>query len=154
MPRRSGAATQPGGRPDDRHRSAPAAHPAHPRAAELDIVEDIPDEYLETTGSYRMTPEQRVAWEADVRSALRQHGPDRRRANVGEVIDFETTLPSAVEELVRQRTSASAPERRFSGEECSSTPSAASAGSRAAVRCCYSWQSECFSSPRSGSPVW
>jgi hypothetical protein len=36
--------------------------------AELDVVEGIPDEYLETSGTYAMTPEQRVEWEADVRS--------------------------------------------------------------------------------------
>ncbi len=51
-----------------------------------------------------MTPEQRVEWEAEVRSAVpRRHGADRRGPDVGELIDFETTLPSAVEELVRQR---------------------------------------------------
>src|SRR5271167_4305972 len=36
--------------------------------AELDVVEGIPDEYLETNGTQKMTPEQRVDWEADVRS--------------------------------------------------------------------------------------
>jgi hypothetical protein len=47
--------------------------------AELDFVDGIPDEYLKATSTYEMTPEQRAEWEA------------------------ETTLPSAVEELVRQR---------------------------------------------------
>jgi hypothetical protein len=75
-----GAATQPGGRPDHRHRSAPAAHPAYPRTAELDIVEGIPDEYLEMNGTYRMTPEQRVEWEADVRSLYDGSGDERQRA--------------------------------------------------------------------------
>jgi uncharacterized pyridoxamine 5'-phosphate oxidase family protein len=36
--------------------------------AELDVVEGIPDEYLEMNGTYTMTPQQRVEWEADVRS--------------------------------------------------------------------------------------
>ena len=36
--------------------------------AELDDVEGIPDEYLEMNGTYTMTPEQRVEWEAEVRS--------------------------------------------------------------------------------------
>jgi hypothetical protein len=36
--------------------------------AELDVVEGIPDEYLQMSGTYVMTPEQRVAWEAEVRS--------------------------------------------------------------------------------------
>jgi hypothetical protein len=35
--------------------------------AELDVVEGIPEEYLQMNGSY-MTPEQRVEWEAEVRS--------------------------------------------------------------------------------------
>jgi general stress protein 26 len=30
--------------------------------AELDVVEGIPDEYLEMNGTYAMTPEQRVEW--------------------------------------------------------------------------------------------
>ena len=36
--------------------------------AELDVVDGIPDEYLQATGTYEMTPEQRVEWEAEVRS--------------------------------------------------------------------------------------
>ena len=34
----------------------------------LDEVEGIPDEYLAASGTYKMTPEQRVEWETDVRS--------------------------------------------------------------------------------------
>ncbi len=36
--------------------------------AELDVVDGIPDEYLQMNGTYEMTPEQRVHWEAEVRS--------------------------------------------------------------------------------------
>ena len=36
--------------------------------AELDFVDGIPDEYLEANSSYEMTAEQRVEWEAEVRS--------------------------------------------------------------------------------------
>jgi Helix-turn-helix domain of resolvase len=36
--------------------------------AELDFVDGIPDEYLQATSTYEMTPEQRVEWEAGVRS--------------------------------------------------------------------------------------
>jgi hypothetical protein len=32
--------------------------------ADLDFVDGIPDEYLQPTSSYEMTPEQRVEWEA------------------------------------------------------------------------------------------
>ncbi|MBT2455486.1 pyridoxamine 5'-phosphate oxidase family protein [Streptomyces sp. ISL-86] len=71
--------------------------------AELDVVEGIPDEYLEASGTYRMTPEQRVAWEADVRSLYDGMVRIAVVPTWAKLIDFETTLPSAVEELARQR---------------------------------------------------
>ena len=72
--------------------------------AELDYVDGIPDEYLQTTSTYEMTPEQRVGWEAEVRS-LYHDGMVRIviTPTWAKLIDFETTLPSAVEELLRQR---------------------------------------------------
>ncbi|MCD6030991.1 MAG: pyridoxamine 5-phosphate oxidase [Thermomicrobiales bacterium] len=72
--------------------------------AELDYVDGIPDEYLQMSGTYQMTPEQRVEWEAGVRS-LYHDGMVRIVVTPtwAKLIDFETTLPSAVEELVRQR---------------------------------------------------
>src|SRR3984885_5490535 len=36
--------------------------------AVLDVVDGIPEEYLQASGSYQMTPEQRTEWEAGVRS--------------------------------------------------------------------------------------
>ena len=71
--------------------------------AELDVVEGIPDEYLEMNGSYEMTPEQRVGWEAEVRSLYSSMVRIVVTPTWAKLIDFETTLPSAVEELVRQR---------------------------------------------------
>ncbi len=72
--------------------------------AELDFVDGIPAEYLQTTSSYEMTPEQRVEWETQVRS-LYHDGMVRIVVTPtwAKLIDFETTLPSAVQELVRQR---------------------------------------------------
>ncbi|HET9260925.1 MAG TPA: pyridoxamine 5'-phosphate oxidase family protein [Acidimicrobiia bacterium] len=72
--------------------------------AELDYVDDIPDEYLESNSSYQMTPEQRVEWEAAVRS-LYSDGMVRIVVTPtwAKLIDFETTLPSPVEELLRQQ---------------------------------------------------
>jgi hypothetical protein len=71
--------------------------------AELEVVDGIPDEYLQINGTYEMTAEQRVEWEAEVRSLY----DGMVRIIVipvwAKLIDFETTLPSAVEELVRQR---------------------------------------------------
>ena len=72
--------------------------------AELDVVDGIPDEYLQMNGTYEMTPEQRVEWEAEVRS-LYHDGMVRIVVTPtwAKLIDFETTLPSAVEELIQQR---------------------------------------------------
>ncbi|WP_460886251.1 pyridoxamine 5'-phosphate oxidase family protein [Promicromonospora xylanilytica] len=72
--------------------------------AELDPVDGIPDEYLEANTTYEMTAEQRVEWEAEVRS-LYTDGMVRIVVTPtwAKLIDFETTLPSAVDELVRRR---------------------------------------------------
>jgi hypothetical protein len=71
--------------------------------AELDEVEGIPDEFLQMNGSYEMTAEQRVEWEREIRSLY----PAMVRIVVtptwAKLIDFEETLPTAVEQLVHQR---------------------------------------------------
>ena len=73
-------------------------------SAELDPVDDIPEEFLQMNGTYEMTAEQRVEWEAEVRS-LYHDGMVRIviTPTWAKLIDFETTLPSAVEELAKQR---------------------------------------------------
>jgi hypothetical protein len=71
--------------------------------AELDVVEGIPDEYLRMNGTYQMTAEQRVEWEREVRSLYDGMVRIVVTPTWAKLIDFETTLPSAVEELVRQR---------------------------------------------------
>ncbi|AVH22316.1 pyridoxamine 5'-phosphate oxidase family protein [Nocardia cyriacigeorgica] len=71
--------------------------------AELDEVEGIPEEYLQMNGSYQMTPEQRVEWEAGVRSLYDGMVRIVITPTWVKLIDFETTLPSPVEELIRQR---------------------------------------------------
>jgi hypothetical protein len=78
--------------------------------AELDLVEGIPAEYLQMNGSYEMTPEQRVEWEAEVRSLYDGMVRIVVTPTWAKLIDFETTLPSAVEELARLRE-----ERRRAG---------------------------------------
>ncbi|MEV0584591.1 pyridoxamine 5'-phosphate oxidase family protein [Nonomuraea sp. NPDC050310] len=72
--------------------------------AELDHVDGIPAEFLQQTTTYQMTPEQRVEWEAEVRSLYRD-GMVRIVVTPtwAKLIDFETTLPSPVEELLRRR---------------------------------------------------
>jgi hypothetical protein len=71
--------------------------------AELDVVDGIPDEYLQANGSYQMTPEQRVEWEAEVRSLYDGMVRIVITPTWAKLIDFETTLPTAVEELIQQR---------------------------------------------------
>ncbi|WP_369276353.1 pyridoxamine 5'-phosphate oxidase family protein [Streptomyces sp. R11] len=71
--------------------------------AELDVVEGIPGEYLQANGTYKMTKEQRVEWEAEVRSLYDGMVRIVVTPTWAKLIDFETTLPSAVEELVRRR---------------------------------------------------
>lgn len=71
--------------------------------AELDAVDGIPDEYLEMNGTYQMSPEQRVEWEREVRSLYDGMVRIVVTPTWAKLIDFETTLPTAVEELARQR---------------------------------------------------
>ena len=71
--------------------------------AELDVVDGIPDEYLQMNGSYQMTPEQRVEWEAEAPSLYDGMVRIVVTPTWAKLIDFETTLPSAVEELIQQR---------------------------------------------------
>ena len=54
-------------------------------------------------GTYHMTPEQRIEWEAEVRSLYDGMVRIVVTPTWAKVIDFQTTLPSAVEELVRHR---------------------------------------------------
>ena len=71
--------------------------------AELDVVDGIPDEYLQANSTYAMTAEQRVEWEAEIRSLYDGMVRIVVTPTWAKLIDFETTLPSAIEELVRQR---------------------------------------------------
>jgi Pyridoxamine 5'-phosphate oxidase len=71
--------------------------------AVLDEVEGIPDEYLQMSGTYEMTPEQRVEWEAEVRSLYDSMVRIVVRPTWVKLIDFDETLPTPVEELIRRR---------------------------------------------------
>ncbi len=70
---------------------------------ELDYVDGIPEEYFEANGSYQMTPEQRTKWEAEVKSLYQSMVRIVVTPTWAKLIDFETTLPTAVEELLQQR---------------------------------------------------
>ena len=71
--------------------------------AVLDEVEGIPEEYLQASGSYRMTPEQRVEWEAEIRSLYASMVRIVVEPTWAKLIDFVETLPTPVEELIRRR---------------------------------------------------
>jgi hypothetical protein len=71
--------------------------------AELDEVEGVPEEFLTMNGTYRMTPEQRVEWEAEVRSLYDGMVRIVVTPTWAKLIDFQETLPVAVEELIRRR---------------------------------------------------
>jgi hypothetical protein len=71
--------------------------------AVLDEVKGIPDEYLQMNGSYEMTSEQRVEWEAEVRSLYDSMVRIVVTPTWAKLIDFHETLPTPVEELIRRR---------------------------------------------------
>jgi hypothetical protein len=70
---------------------------------ELDVVDGIPEEYMSMNTSYRMTAEQRVEWEREVRSLYDGMVRIVVTPTWAKLIDFETTLPTPVEELIRER---------------------------------------------------
>ena len=71
--------------------------------AVLDEVEGIPEEYLQMNGTYEMTPDQRVEWEAEVRSLYDSMVRIVVKPSWAKLIDFDETLPTPVEELMRRR---------------------------------------------------
>jgi hypothetical protein len=71
--------------------------------AELDAVDGIPDEYFRWNGTYQMTPEQRAEWEAGVKSLYDGMVRVVVKPAWAKLIDFETTLPTAIEELMQQQ---------------------------------------------------
>ncbi len=72
--------------------------------ASIEIVDGIPEEFLGVTRS-SMDPGQHAAWEAGVRALYDQMARIAITPTWAKVLDFDTRLPSAVEELVRQKVS-------------------------------------------------
>ncbi|WP_370946340.1 pyridoxamine 5'-phosphate oxidase family protein [Amycolatopsis sp. cg5] len=68
--------------------------------AELDEVDGIPDEYMQWNGTYEMSPEQRAEWEAGVQALYDGMVRVVVKPTWVKLIDFETTLPTAIEELM------------------------------------------------------
>ena len=71
--------------------------------AMLDEVQGIPDEYIQASRTHHMSPEQRVEWEAGVRSLYDSMVRIVVKPTWAKLIDFDETLPTAVEELLRER---------------------------------------------------
>jgi hypothetical protein len=72
--------------------------------ARVEMVEGVPTEYLEASRK-ALPPEQWDAFELQVRGLHKQMARIRIVPEWAKLIDFETTLPVAVERLVAQRKS-------------------------------------------------
>ncbi|CAN5264147.1 hypothetical protein BH24ACT9_BH24ACT9_17040 [soil metagenome] len=70
--------------------------------AAVDIVDGIPDEYLETN-RMRTSDEEFAKWETEVRRLYKQMARIVISPTWAKILDFETRIPSAVEELARQQ---------------------------------------------------
>jgi hypothetical protein len=69
----------------------------------VDVVDGIPDEYL--TAAHKVVgPDQWDEWEAGVRALYVEMARIVVEPHWAKLIDFETTLPSPVEELIRARS--------------------------------------------------
>ncbi|UMP02053.1 pyridoxamine 5'-phosphate oxidase family protein [Amycolatopsis sp. EV170708-02-1] len=71
---------------------------------ELDHVDGIPDEYMQWSGTYEMTPEQRAEWEENVKALYKSMVRIVMTPTWVKLIDFEETLPTAVEELIARQS--------------------------------------------------
>ncbi|GAA0920430.1 pyridoxamine 5'-phosphate oxidase family protein [Pseudonocardia zijingensis] len=72
-------------------------------AASLEEVEGVPDEYVEA--SRKVTPEAVFAdWEAGVRGLYDRMVRITIEPDWAKLLDFETTIPQAVEDLIKTRT--------------------------------------------------
>ncbi|WP_114906639.1 pyridoxamine 5'-phosphate oxidase family protein [Ornithinimicrobium murale] len=75
-------------------------------AVELEIVDGVPEGYLEG-GRRFMTAEQYVEWEVGVKGLYDEMVVIRVTPTWVKLLDFETTIPRAVEELVKAKASGS-----------------------------------------------
>lgn len=80
-------------------------------AARLDLVDGVPDAYLEAARK-GVPAEQFDAWEQGVRALYEQMVLITVEPDWARLLDFETTLPKAVEELVSARSPAVGPDAR------------------------------------------
>jgi Pyridoxamine 5'-phosphate oxidase len=76
-------------------------------AARVELVDGVPDGYVEA--SRRLVPAEEFAgWEQGVRALYEHMAQITIEPDWAKLLDFETTLPKAVEDLVQKRQGASA----------------------------------------------
>jgi hypothetical protein len=71
--------------------------------AELELVEGVPDGYLDA-GHKVMTDEQYPEWEAGVKGLYDQMTVITVTPTWAKLLDFETTIPKAVEDLIAEKS--------------------------------------------------
>jgi hypothetical protein len=75
--------------------------------AEVELVEGIPDGYL-TAGRKVMTDDKYVEWVAGVQSLYDEMVVITITPTWAKLLDFETTIPKAVEDLIKEKGPADA----------------------------------------------
>jgi hypothetical protein len=73
--------------------------------AELDLVQGVPDEYIEG-GRKLMSADQFPEWEAGVKALYTEMVVITITPTWAKLLDFETTIPKAVEDLIKERQGA------------------------------------------------
>src|SRR5690606_29922061 len=76
--------------------------------AEPDVAEGIPDEYTQMSGTYEMTPAPRAEWETNVEALYGRMVRIVVKPTWAKLIDFETTLPTSIAELMQQKAAEAA----------------------------------------------
>lgn len=71
-------------------------------AASLELVDGVPDEYVAASRKV-LEPDQFADWESGVRALYDQMVRITIEPDWAKLLDFETTIPKAVEDLVRAR---------------------------------------------------
>ncbi|MFG1816868.1 pyridoxamine 5'-phosphate oxidase family protein [Kribbella sp. NPDC049174] len=71
--------------------------------AEVELVQGVPDGYLEA-GHKVMTDEQYPEWEAGVKGLYDQMAVITVTLTWAKLLDFETTIPKAVEDLIQEKS--------------------------------------------------
>jgi len=70
--------------------------------AEVELVQGVPEGYLHA-GHKVMTDEQYPEWEAGVKSLYSEMGVITVTPTWAKLLDFETTIPKAVEDLIKEK---------------------------------------------------